>query len=85
MEMIEQEREEEQDSRLETAATPAEQDWAGLPPAKREQAKQFFDQFSMEEGLRRFRDTDPEAARQFERERRKPPVSSESGEEPSTQ
>ena len=58
--------------------------WEGLSPGQRGQAKQLFDQYGTEEGLRRFRDTDPEAARQFERERRKPPVSSDSGEEPST-
>ena len=69
-----------------TAAKGVEADgWEGLSPEQREQAKQLFDQYGTEEGLRRFRDTDPEAARQFERERRKPPVSSESGEEPSTQ
>lgn len=58
--------------------------WEGLSSEQRGQAKQLFDQYGTEEGLRRFRDTDPEAARQFERERRKPPVPSESGEEPST-
>ena len=59
--------------------------WEGLSPEQREQAKQLFDQYGTEEGLRRFRDTDPEAARQFERERRKPPVPSEPSDEPSTQ
>ena len=84
MEMIEQEWEDDQDSRLETAVTPAAQGWTGLSPAQREQAKQLFDQYGTEEGLRRFREMDPEAARQFERERREPPVRSGSGEEPST-
>jgi hypothetical protein len=51
--------------------------WEGLSLKQREQAKQLFDQYGTEEGLRRFRDIDPEAARQFERERRKPPVPSE--------
>ena len=59
--------------------------WEGLSLKQREEAKQFFDQYGTEEGLRRFRDTDPEAARQFERERRKPPVPSEPSDEPSTQ
>ncbi len=59
--------------------------WEGLSLKQREQAKQLFDQYGTEEGLRRFRDTDPEAARQFERERRKPPVPSEPSDEPSTQ
>ena len=54
--------------------------WEGLSPEQREQAKAFFDQYGTEEGLRRFREMDPEAARQFERERRKPPVHSESDE-----
>ena len=58
--------------------------WEGLSLKQREQAKQLFDQYGTEEGLRRFRDTDPEAARQFERERRKPPVPSEPSDEPST-
>ena len=58
--------------------------WEGLSPEQREQAKAFFDQYGTEEGLRRFREMDPEAARQFERERRKSLVPSESGEEPST-
>ena len=54
--------------------------WAGLAPEQRDQAKQFFDQYGTEEGLRRFREMDPEAAAQFEREQRKPPVPSESDE-----
>ena len=58
--------------------------WEGLSPEQRGQAKQLFDQYGTEEGLRRFRDTDPEAARQFERERRKPPVPSELSDEPPT-
>ena len=56
-----------------------------LSPERFDKAKQLFDQYGTEEGLRRFRDTDPEAARQFERERRKPPVPSEPSDEPSTQ
>lgn len=85
MEMIEQEWEEDQNSRLETAVTPAAQGWAGLSPAQREEAKQLFDQYGTEEGLRRFRNTDPEAARQFERERQQPPIPSEPNDESSTQ
>ena len=82
VEMIEQEWEEDRDSRLETAVTPAAQGWAGLSPAQREQAKQLFDQYGTEEGLRRFREMDPKAARQFEREQRKSLVPSKSGEPP---
>ena len=59
--------------------------WEGLSLEQRGQAKVFFDQYGSEEGLRRFREMDPEAARQFERERRKPPVPSEPNDEPSTQ
>ena len=51
--------------------------WKGLSPEQRDQAKQFSDQYGTEEGLRRFREMDPEAAAQFEREQRKPPVPSE--------
>jgi len=58
--------------------------WEGLSPEQRGQAKAFFDQYGTEEGLRRFREMDPEAARQFERERRKPPVPSEPNDEPPT-
>ena len=47
--------------------------WEGLSPEQRDQAKAFFDQYGTEEGLRRLREMDPEAARQFERERRGAP------------
>ena len=58
--------------------------WEGLSLKQREEAKQFFDQYGTEEGLRRFREMDPEAAVQFEREERKPPVPSEPNDVPST-
>ncbi len=54
--------------------------WEGSSPEQREQAKAFFDQYGTEEGLRRFREMGPEAARQFERERHKSPVPSKSDE-----
>ena len=54
--------------------------WEGLSPKQRNQAKAFFDQYGSEEGLRRFREMDPGAATQFERERREPPIRSESDE-----
>ena len=38
-----------------------------------EEVKQFFDQYGTVEGLRRLREMDPEAVRQFERERRGAP------------
>jgi hypothetical protein len=56
---------------------PAAHSWGGLSSAQREEAKQLFDQFGTEEGLRQLRESDPEAARQFEREQRTPPVRSE--------
>lgn len=55
-----------------------------ISPGRFDKAQQLIDQYGREEGLRRFREMDPEAAQQFEREQRKPPVPSESGEEPST-
>ena len=51
--------------------------WEELSPEQRDQAKQLFDEYGTAEGLRRFREMDSEAARQFEREQRKPPVRSE--------
>jgi len=47
--------------------------WEGLSSEQRENVKQLFDQYGTEEGLRRFREMDPDAARRFER--RHPPVS----------
>ena len=58
--------------------------WEGLSLKQREEAKQFFDQYGTAEGLRRLRETDPDAAAQFEREERKPPVPSELNDVPST-
>ena len=58
--------------------------WEGLSSEQRGQAKQLFDQYGTAEGLRRYREMDPEAARQFERERREPPVPSEPNDEPPT-
>lgn len=55
--------------------------WMGLSQEQREEAKAFFDQYGTAEGLRRLRETDPDAAAQFEWEQREPPVPSESGEE----
>ena len=62
-----QEWEDDSYSRLATEATPAGQGWVGLSPAQREKAKQFFDQYGIEERLRRLREFDPEAAWQFDR------------------
>ena len=56
----------------------------GLSPERRDKVQQLIDQCGTGEGLRRLRKSDPDAARQFERERREPPVRSESGEASST-
>ena len=57
-----------------------------LSPDRFDKAQQLIDQYGTEEGLRRLRESDPEAARQFERERRSPPVREVPGQtEPSTQ
>lgn len=45
----------------------------GLSPERFNNAQQLIDQYGTEEGLRRLRESDPEAARQFERERRPVP------------
>ena len=45
----------------------------GLSPRRFNNAQQLIDQYGTEEGLRRLREIDPEAARQFERERRPVP------------
>ena len=66
------------------AAKSVESGWEGLSFEQREQAKQLFDEYGTTEGLRRLREMDPEAARQFERERRKPSVHSEPNDEPPT-
>ena len=47
--------------------------WKALSQEQREQAKQLFDQHGTEEGFRRLREMDPEAARQFEQVRRPVP------------
>ena len=49
----------------------------GLSLERFDKAQQLIDQYGSEEGLRRLRESDPEAARQFEREQRTPPVRSE--------
>ena len=85
--MIEQEWEGDLTSFLEQVATPLTPEargWEGLSQEQRKQAKAFFDQYGTEEGLRRLREIDPKAARQFERERRESPVHSEPNDEPPT-
>ena len=42
----------------------------GLSAARRAQAERLLNQYGTEEGLRRLREMDPDAARRFERERR---------------
>lgn len=95
---IVQEWEEDQNSRFETTlpkgvhvhkpptvGSVEARGWEGLSQKQREQAKQLSDRHGTEDGLRRFRDTDPKTVRQFEWEWRKPSVPSESDEESSTQ
>lgn len=61
--------------------------WEGLSSEQRDMAKQFFDEYGTEEGLRRLRQSDPDAARQFEQGLRGEPTrrspSSDSGQSPS--
>ena len=57
----------------------------GLSPDSFSKARQLIDQYGTEEGLRRLRESDPDAARQFERGRREPPVHSEPDDKSSTQ
>ena len=45
----------------------------GLSPDRFDKAQQLIDQYGTEEGLRRLRQSDPDAARRFERERRPVP------------
>ena len=49
----------------------------GLSPERFDKAQQLIDQYGTEEGLRRLRAMDPEAARQFEREQHKPKMNTE--------
>ncbi len=49
----------------------------GLSPERFDNARQLINQYGQAEGLRRLRGMDPEAARQFERERRNPPTRDE--------
>ena len=42
--------------------------WEGLSSEQRKQAKQLFDQYGTEEGLRRLRASDPDAAERFDRD-----------------
>ena len=46
--------------------------WEGLSSEQRDQAKQLFDEYGTEEGLRRLREMDPEAARRFESDKSRP-------------
>ena len=48
-----------------------------LSPERFEKAQRLIEQYGQEEGLRRLREMDTEAARQFERERKAPPTSDE--------
>jgi hypothetical protein len=49
----------------------------GVSPERFNKAQQLIDQYGTEEGLRRLRESDSEAARQFEREQHKPKMNTE--------
>ena len=95
LEMIETEWEVDMTALFEQSVKTVETDthgWAELSSEQREQAKRLFDQYGTAEGLRRLREMDPEAARQFEsdksrpgRERRNPPSRDTSDEAALTQ
>ena len=51
----------------------AAQRWVWLSSEQREQSQQLIDRYDTEEGLRRLRESDPDTARQLERERRQSP------------
>ena len=74
---------------MEQVVTPLDREadgWNGVSPEQREKAKQLFDQYGTEEGLRRLRGSDPDAARKFEQERRPLPAREVAGKtESSTQ
>lgn len=55
--------------------------WEGLLPEQREQAKQLFDQYGTEEGLRRLREMDPDAAERFESDKSRSPSHEQAGRE----
>ena len=59
---------------LPTAESQETQPGEGVSPERFNKAQQLIDQYGTEEGLRRFREMDPEAARQFEQERRPTPA-----------
>ena len=48
-----------------------------LSPERFSKAQQLIDQYGTEEGLRRLRESDPDAARQFEREQHEPKMDTE--------
>lgn len=52
---------------------PAAREWDWLSSEQQEQAQQLIDQYGTEEGLRRLREMDPDAAERFERKRRGTP------------
>ena len=57
----------------------------GLLSERFDKAQQLIEQYGAEEGLRRLREMDPEAARRFELERRNPPTRDTSDDAASTQ
>ena len=60
-----------------TASNPETESRYGLSPERLDKVQQLIDQYGPEEGIRRLREIDPEAARQFERARNAPPTHDE--------
>lgn len=88
LEMIETEWEADMTALFEQSVKTVETDadgWAGLSKEQRDQAKRLFDQHGTEEGLRRLRESDPDAARRFDRERGSAPSRDTSEEAAPTQ
>lgn len=75
LEMIETEWEADMTALFEQSVKTVETDahrWVWLSSEQREQAQQLFDQYGTEEGLRRLREMDPDAARRFESDKSRP-------------
>lgn len=60
-----------------TASNPKMESRDGLSPERFDKAQQLIDQYGAEEGLRRLREIDPDAARQFERTQREQKMNTE--------
>lgn len=82
LEITETEWEADMTAFLEQSVKPVEQEahgWIWLPKEQHEQAQQSIDQYGTEEGLRRLREMDPDAARRFESDKSRPPFREQAG------